>query len=379
MTCPRWRWSWLALVAACAGSPPPPTVVPKLAPDRVSLRLYLIGDAGAPDPAGEPVLQALSQDLRSGPGKPVVLYLGDNVYPKGLPAPESTGRKEAERRLSTQIEVVTRARALGYFVLGNHDWDRYGAEGWTAARRQDRYIDSAGAGSVTLEPGDGCPGPSVVDLGARLRLVMLDTQWWLHSGPKPSHPSSSCPTDAEAEVVDSIRSALGSAGSRIVVVAAHHPLTTGGVHGGYFGWKDHLFPLRLAVPGLWFPLPLIGSLYPAARQHGISSQDLPSPAYQRLLRGLRRAFRDTPPALYAAGHEHNLQVIAAGPARLELVSGTGFYGHTDRAVAVQGTLYARRASGFARLDVPDSGPARLAVIEVDSGGAGREVFSTWVE
>jgi hypothetical protein len=379
VTCTRWRWSWLALIAACAGSPPLPTVVPELAPDRVSLRLYLIGDAGAPDPAGEPVLQALSRDLRSGSGKPVVLYLGDNVYPEGLPAPQAPGRKDAERRLSTQIEVVTRARASGYFVLGNHDWARYGTEGWTAARRQDRYIDSAGAGSVTLEPGDGCPGPSVVDLGARLRLVMLDTQWWLHSGPKPTHPSSSCPTDAESEVVDSIRSALGSAGSRIVVVAAHHPLITGGVHGGYFGWKDHLFPLRLVVPGLWLPLPLIGSLYPAARQHGISSQDLPSPAYQRLFREFRRAFRDTPPALYAAGHEHNLQVIAAGPARLELVSGSGIYGHTDRAVAVQGTLYARRASGFARLDVPVSGPARLAVIEVDAGGAGREVFSTWVE
>jgi hypothetical protein len=72
-------------------------------------------------------------------------------------------------------------------------------------------------------------------------------------------------------------------------------------------------------------------------------------------------------------------VIAAGPARLELVSGTGIYGHTDRAVAVQGTLYARKASGYARLDVPDRGSARLAVIEVDAGGAGREVFSTWVE
>jgi hypothetical protein len=164
-----------------------------------------------------------------------------------------------------------------------------------------------------------------------------------------------------------------------VLVAAHHPLITGGVHGGYFGWKDHFFPLEVVVPGLWLPLPLLGSLYPAARQHGISGQDLPSRAYQRLIGAMRRAFADAKPALYAAGHEHNLQVIAGGPALLQLVSGTGIYGHSGRSVAVRGTLFARNASGFARLDIPTSGRARLAILEVDARGRSQEVFSTWVE
>jgi hypothetical protein len=48
-------------------------------------------------------------------------------------------------------------------------------------------------------------------------------------------------------------------------------------------------------------------------------------------------------------------------------------------VRVRGTLFAKKASGFVRLDVPHSGPARLAVVEVDRTGAGSEVFSTWVE
>jgi hypothetical protein len=321
----------------------------------------------------------LSRELGTGTGDRVVVFLGDNIYPRGLPPVGNPGRKEAERRLSAQIDVVTRAHATGYFVLGNHDWDRYGREGWAMARRQDRFVDSAGSGRVALEPNDGCPGPSVRDLGKRLRLVLLDTQWWLHSGAKPQGPSSSCPADTESEVVDSLQGAIRGANGRWVVVAAHHPLTTGGVHGGYFGWKDHLFPLQQVVPWLWLPLPLIGSLYPAARQNGISSQDLTSPVYQRMVRELGRAFDGVPPALYAAGHEHNLQVIRGGPAHLELVSGAGIYGHTDRAVAVEGTLFARKASGFARLDVPERGPARLAVLQVEASGKSREVFSTWVE
>jgi hypothetical protein len=343
------------------------------------MSLYLIGDAGAPAPGREPVFEALRQQLRTRPGEQVVVFLGDNVYPRGLPAPDHPGRREAERRLAAQVELVTGSRGTGYFVPGNHDWKgQTKGDGWDAILRQERYIDSAGGGRVTLQPGGACPGPGVRDLGSRVRLIGLDTQWWLHAEPKPRGPGSECLTK-ESEIVDSIRASIQTAGSRMVVVVAHHPINSGGVHGGFFGWKDHLFPLRIVVPGLWLPLPLLGSLYPAARQNGISSQDIPSPAYQRLLRALRRAFRDRQPALYAAGHEHNLQVLAGRLARLELVSGSGFYRHSGRAVPVPGTLFARDASGFARLDVPGSGRARLAVLEVDQTGAGREVFSTWVE
>ena len=221
--------------------------------------------------------------------------------------------------------------------------------------------------------------PSVVDLGRRLRLVLLDTQWWLHGGPKPTDPSSDCPEDAESEVVDSLHAAVAGAGERLVVVAAHHPLASGGVHGGHFGWKDHVFPLRNVAPWLWLPLPLVGSLYPVIRSRGISSQDMSSRAYRRLIRAFRRAFAEAPPGLYAAGHEHNLEVISRAGVPLELVSGGGIYGHSGRAARIQGSLFARKASGFARLDVPRSGPARLAVLEVDRAGHSHEVFSTWVE
>ena len=345
----------------------------------MAVSVYLIGDAGAPDPRREPVLQALSRELETRKtARRVVVFLGDNVYPRGMPDPGRPGRAEAERRLRSQVEVVTRAHASGYFVLGNHDWKGEGNRA-AAARQQEWYIDSASAGSAALKPHGGCPGPSVVDVGQRLRLVLLDTEWWLQRRPWPPAPIPGCSTSSESEIVDSLRQAVQSAAGRLVVVAAHHPLATGGVHGGYFGWKDHLFPLRIVVPGLWLPLPLLGSLYPAARQHGISNEDTPSRAYQRLIAAFRRAFAGAKPALYAAGHEHNLQVIAEGTAQLELVSGAGIYGHSGRAVPVKGSLFARQASGFARLDVPSSGRARLAVLQVDERGESREVFSTWLE
>ena len=353
--------------------------MPEISPHEIATRIYLMGDAGAPRLSGEPVLEALSRELAAQRVETVVVFLGDNAYPKGLPEPQDPERAEAERSLRAQLQVVERAGVKGYFVLGNHDWDRFGKGGWEAALRQERYIDSVGRGYATLKPGGGCPGPSIIDIGTRVRLLLLDTQWWLHGAAKPMEPISSCPTDSEQEIVDSLRSALQNAGARMTLVAAHHPLSSGGPHGGYFGWEDHIFPLRLVEPWLWLPLPFIGSLYPSARQHGLSSQDMSSRAYQRLIAAFRRAFSGRPPDLYAAGHEHNLQVIAGGPVPLQLVSGGGIYQHTEKAANIRGTLYAKEASGFARLDVPSAGPARLAVLTVTADGQSHEVFSTWVK
>jgi hypothetical protein len=364
----------LAGLAGCA-APPAAVSVPPIPPNRIETSLYLIGDAGAPDTLREPVLQSLRGELSSDQGRSLVVFLGDNAYPRGLPAPGQPGRREAEFNLAAQVETITASSDTGFFIPGNHDWAKHGPDGWASIRRQAAFIDSAGRGAVFFRPRGGCPGPDVMDMGTRLRLILLDTQWWLHPGPKPRDPTSSCPADSEEEIVQSLRADLAGSGGRLVVVAAHHLLLSGGEHGGHFNWRDHLFPLRAAVSWLWLPLPLIGSLYPSARQEGISRQDVPSRAYQRMIHAFTRAFAGAPPALYASGHDHNLQVIRDGPAKLLLVSGAGIYGHTSEVVPIRGTLFGRDASGYARLDVPRVGPARLAIIQVDESGRGREVFS----
>ncbi|HJR16339.1 MAG TPA: metallophosphoesterase [Gemmatimonadales bacterium] len=375
-----WRAVALTGALACAGSPQPqPQPVPVLAPESIATTLYLIGDAGDPDTTEEPVLEALRRDLASRSSERVVVFLGDNAYPRGLPAPGRPGRRAAELSLTRQIETITQTGSRGFLIPGNHDWAKHGVDGWDAIRRQEAFVDSAGKGTVSFEPGGGCPGPVVADIGTRLRLVLLDSQWWLHPGPKPRHPESSCTADSEEEVVAALGAAVSDAAGRMVVVTQHHPLVSGGIHGGYFGWRDHLFPLRAISSSLWIPIPLLGSLYPAARLEGISSQDIESRAYQRMIAAFHRGFRPAPPALDAAGHEHNLQVIEGSAARFQVVSGAGIYGHTSRVSSIAGTVFAREASGFARLEIPRKGPARLGVLVVDSEGASREVFSTWVE
>jgi hypothetical protein len=112
-----WRTSALLCVLACAGAPPPtPAPVPVLPPEEVETSLYLIGDAGDPDPRGEPVLEALGRDLASSQAERVVVFLGDNVYPRGLPAPGEPDRAEAERRRAARVETVRETGATRDFV-----------------------------------------------------------------------------------------------------------------------------------------------------------------------------------------------------------------------------------------------------------------------
>jgi hypothetical protein len=347
---------------------------PQTPPAEFDLSLLLIGDAGAPV-ANDPVLAALSRALAADPGRRLAVFLGDNVYPRGLPAESAPGRLEGERTLDAQIEAARRAGARAVFVPGNHDWELDGRRGWEAVRRQGAYIAARGGPGVTLLPKDGCPGPVVSDVGAVLRLVALDTHWWLHDGPRPVHPTSSCAADSEEEVQAALAEALATAGGRQVVVVGHHPLDSGGPHGGHFSWKDHLFPLRAWKSWLWLPLPGPGSAYPLARREGITDQDIPGAKYSRLRQALESVFALHPPRVYAAGHEHSLQVLRGRPVPYLVVSGAGSLDHTTSVAKLKGSLFAESSSGFVRLDLAGNSQARLSVFIVNARGEAREAFT----
>lgn len=372
---------WVCLPACGSSHGVSAAVAPVPAAPRaeIAATVFFIGDAGAPaePPDEEPVLAALRVAVAAAP-HPLVVFLGDNIYPRGLPDSADPERPEAERRLRAQLSVLRATSTRGVFVPGNHDWERMGREGWDAVRRQERFVAADGERAALL-PGGGCPGPAFVDLGSVVRLVALDTQWWLQDGPRPEGPTSTCPAASEQAVVESLHTTLATADGRAVVVVAHHPLASGGPHGGHFGWQDHIFPLRHLQGWLWIPLPLIGSVYPIARESGISSQDTPSAAYGRMVAAFDTAFNGSRPLIYAAGHDHGLQVIGGTSARFLLVSGGGIFGHLDPVTTLDSTRFARSASGFMRVEFLRDHRARLAVTVVDRSGGAVEAFALWLE
>jgi hypothetical protein len=349
-------------------------LLPAVSQDSVIHSLFLIGDAGEPLPDGqEKILTVLTDDASRNPDRSTIIFLGDNIYPAGLPVENHEDRKEMERRLDAQIDVARKSGARTVFVPGNHDWNAQRKDGLAAIRRQQKYLSSTGLESVQLLPSGGLPGPSFVDIRDSIRIIFLDTQWWLHEYEKPFYPAALTEEQTKTLFLDSVLTLLGS--GRITIVAGHHPLESHGEHGGFFDWRDHLFPLRHVAPWLWIPLPGIGSLYPVSRMWGITQQDFSGSQYAELRRRLDSTLSLHPPLAYVSGHEHTLQILEPRSGYYHLVSGHGMSGHHAALTAGENTIFARRAPGFMRMDIFKSGGVIVRVVESGPAAGGTVIFS----
>jgi hypothetical protein len=383
------------MVASLGDGPPAST--------EVDHRLLLIGDAGDPDPAGEPSLHALRKQVELLPSRTTVVFLGDNVYETGMPEPtpiEGTvteevldeallnlfaSRRDSELRVKAQVKTVDVPGARGIFIPGNHDWDQFGIGGWQRIRQLEDYIRHlAGivSGQVTLLPGGGCPGPLTVDLGRHARLIILDTQWFLEAGQKPGPQSN--PTGCAQTTEEQVLAALGETlresarAKRVAIVVGHHPLRSNGPHGGFVDLRVHLFPLVMFgtyVPMVahWIPIPVLGTIMGESRAwFSPNPQDMSSGANEHMRSELLRAM-DEPaadgaaPLLYAAGHEHSLQVFRSGRGpRYLLVSGLGSHRKALPVGRDGDSLFAHSNAdtpGFAKIDFLRDGRVRLAIVE----------------
>ncbi|HEX7023996.1 MAG TPA: metallophosphoesterase [Gemmatimonadales bacterium] len=366
----------LLLAAACAHRAPPPAVPPIPSGDIVT-SIFLLGDAGTAGLDPDPNLMELSRQAAESPKGSVIVFLGDNLYPAGMPPEDDPTRVESERRLEVELDVARYSQRRAIFVAGNHDWQRWGSGGLGAIGRVSDYLRERVKGLSIQLPDSACPGPVTVDVGTAVRLVFLDTQWWLHNHDKPYGTTSRCSAINEDQVIEQLKATLASAGKRHVVVAAHHPLATGGEHGGRYGLGRHLFPLRGWKRWLWIPIPVLGSIYPVARKLGITSQDLSNGRNEYMRRRLGEAFAEHPPLLYAAGHDHNLQVFKGPYARYSIVSGSGVVDHQEGVGWKKETIYAEAAPGFMRLDVDRQGRARLSVTKTEATGPS-ESMAIWL-
>lgn len=328
-----------------------PAGIDPLVPSAVDAMVFLVGDAGAAEEGLSPLMVELREDVESWAGAlpdsaVMVVFLGDNVYESGLHDPGERGYDRDTLRLHTQVRAVTglqasRHGARATFIPGNHDWaNSVGAEGLARVRNMEgrlRLLAADGTAAVGLEPEPGTPGPTVLDVGTRARILALDTHWWL------SEEDGTAKSAAETAMADAIR----SAGQRRVLVAAHHPLASGGPHGG-------------TIPFL----PTLGIQF-LAHKGGLLVQDMTSTPYRELIQDFEGVFRESgPPLAVASGHDHSLQVLDVPldetDGYVQLVSGAG--SGLTRVRPVPGMAWARRAPGYMRLAFLTEGGVILHVV-----------------
>jgi hypothetical protein len=323
--------------------------VPEL---TVRERVILIGDAGL-YLKNDPTLAALGRWSDSSVPS-TVLFLGDNIYDNGLVEKK---RKKSERIISQQLGATN---TLKVFIPGNHDWGMDpAAQNIQAILNQQLFIDQWPDGNARWLPRDGCLGPSTLVLSngqpdtPLVVLVLLDPTPFLTPRLRDDCPHA----QTEDEHFAALAAVLGQYREDYVIVASHYPMLTGGPHGGlsYGGIGDAIVSFFGWMYGG------LGNTY--------------EPAYAAWIERTEGVLRESPPLVYAAGHDHSLQVLDGGEvAAVHVVSGAGAPKRISTVTNLPETLFAHAAAGFVVLDFGDSDAGEVVVLRVVENSSEAPVF-----
>ncbi len=327
--------------------------------DSLTARIVLIGDGGQFTDGKHPVSDAIRATVPLD-SKTVVIFLGDNVYKVGLPDDQVITYAIAHNVLDSQVSIVNNTKARLYMLPGNHDWNNGSFNGIQTILREQNYVSQLGKDNVWFYPEGGCPGPVEIPINDDIVLIIIDTQWWLHPYDKPGIESD-CPNKTKDEVITQLGDMLTHNYKKLVLIATHHPMRSNGVHGGLFGWKQHLFPFTDMKKGLYIPMPVLGSIYPIARGVFGTPQDLRHPDYANMIHDIEEVTKVHPNVIFCAGHEHNLQLLK-DTGYYYIVSGAG--SKTSRVSKTRRSLFVAQETGFATLEVSKNRNVRASFYTV---------------
>ncbi len=330
-------------------------------PDKeIEKSFYLIGDAGNANMNESTLgLEALKQIIdKEDTKEDYLIYLGDNIYQKGMPNKESEARALSEHRIDAQVNAADSFEGDVVFIPGNHDWYNDGVKG---LNRQEKYVRKKIDSKKAFLPSKGCPIESI-EVSDQIQLIILDTQWYLADWNKNPTINDNCEIKTRDKFLNEVAGELKKHNSKTVLVVMHHPMFTNGPHGGRYSFKKHIFPTRKNIP-----LPILGSLVTQIRsQGGVSPQDRYNESYNQLMRRLSTYARDSERVIFASGHEHSLQYIDNRGLK-QIVSGSG--SKTSPASLGKDGLFSYPKQGFAILDVYKDGSSNVRFYGNENGQA----------
>ncbi len=344
-------------------------------------RMFLIGDAGnAVVP--NPTLKLLKSKLRLAGDNSSVLFLGNNIYPGGLPPRvDSLAHSEAERKLLTQLQVLHDFEGMPIFLPGNRD-QYYG--GVNALRRQENYIESylsdriegnRDSGNYFL-PDKGCPGPEVVELTDNVVVIVINSQWWTTDwdGGQPNF-NDDCEIKTKNAFSNIFDKILERYRTKNVVISTHHPLYSYGLNEESSPVHLHLFPLTAVNENFYIPLPGLGTLGILATKLIVTRQNLSHPVYddyRNFLLSTVRKHEQHGSFIFAASHDKSLQHIERD-GQIFIVSGAG-----SESLPVKlgkGSLFSIANQGFTQLDFYEDGSVYATyLIPEEQNPVGKIVF-----
>ena len=298
---------------------------------------YLIGDAGASELGSKSTaLTALEKELNTAPEESTVLFLGDNIYQRGLVAEDHPNFELARHQIDAQSSVVKNFKGRSIFIPGNHDW----YSGLDGLKRQERYVEDK-LGKDSFLPENGCPLEKI-EISDEIVLLIVDPEWYITKWDKHPNINDNCDIRTRERFWEEYGSEIKKARGKTTIVALHHPMYTNGPHGGQYSFRSHMSPL-----------PVLGSLKNLLlKTGGFSPADLMHNRYSEFKQRVVALSQENDKVVFVSGHEHSLQYILQDNL-VQIISGSG--SKTTATKNVDGGQFSYGTPGFTRLDVYKDG------------------------
>lgn len=294
---------------------------------KLTHTMYLIGDGGNAPLGGQPrPLKYLEEQLKTEGKNSSVIFLGDNIYPDGLPPKNDPERELMEHRINVQMDVLKGFKGEAFITPGNHDW----RPGLKTMKRQEKYVKNyvEAHDDINLKwlPEDGCSGPEVVELNDFLVVIFVDSHWWLMDWNNEPELNDGCDNKSKLNFMYYFEEAVKKHRHKNIVIAMHHPMYSNGPHGGKFTAIEYIFPFTQTTedPKIqhYFPFPPLGIIANFFRATVGIRHDIAHPELKALRSGMLARTRKNGSFIFAAGHEHNLQYFEKKD-QFFIISGAG--------------------------------------------------------
>jgi len=307
-------------------------VVAKFPDKEIEHTFYLIGDAGNSDLGTSSIaLQSFKKELSKASKKSTVIFLGDNIYPKGLPKKGHKDRVFAEHQLNIQTDAVEDFKGNAIFIPGNHDW----YSGIKGLKRQEEYVEKI-LGKNTFLPENGCPIKKI-DINENTVLIVIDSEWYLTDWDKHPTINDDCEIRTRTKFFGEFEGLIKKSRGKTTLIALHHPMFSNGPHGGQYSFDSHIKPL-----------PILGTLKNVIRKtSGVSPADIQNAAYNKLIKRIVTLSQENEKVVFVSGHDHNLQYLKKDNIP-QIISGSGSKNTATRNVSAE---FTSSDSGYAILDV----------------------------
>lgn len=315
----------------------------------------LIGDAGnADEPKSKRALELFSRRVEQADTNSTLLFLGDNIYPRGMPSLDSSARALAEEKLDNQLALIKNFKGKTVFINGNHDW----YSGYDGVKRQADYLIEKTNDKKIVLPRKIC-AIERLKINDDVVLIAVDSEWFLQSWNRHPNINEDCEIKTREDFFEELKSLINKNQNKIVVLALHHPVYSNGPHGGYFSFKKHVFPYKN------IPAPVLGTLVNYLRKvSGGSPQDIQNKRYTELVQRVRTLVQGYENIVLVSGHEHTQQYIEKDGVK-QIISGAG--SKEEEARAIQPVSFSSGELGYASLDIFEDGRTRVAFYGTDSG------------